>query len=118
MSSYLDVREPNHQLSSAGLVLAFVSDPDVVESRCCPVGAEMHCRVGVQCSYYFQVVGTLRAARDFALLFFFKVQLLIVFFLRTILFPSSLAILIIFISRICLMPSTALNIYESNFDVF
>lgn len=48
MSSYLDVREPNHQLSSAGSVLASVSDPGVVERRCCAMGAEVYLWGGVQ----------------------------------------------------------------------
>lgn len=70
MSSYLDVREPNHQLSSVGSALASVSDPGVVEPRCCAVGAEVYCGVGCKCSYYLQVVGTLMATRDFVSLFF------------------------------------------------
>lgn len=71
MSSYLDVREPNHQLSSAGSVLASVSDPDVVERRCCAMGAEVYCGAACKCSYYLQVVGTLMATRDFVSLVFF-----------------------------------------------
>lgn len=49
--------------------------------------------------------------------FFLKVLLLIAFFLRTALFPSSLGILVIFIENL-LMPGTMVNVYEFCFDDF
>lgn len=78
------------------------------------------CLVGwrVPCPSCLQVAGTPMATRDFIVFFFFlKVLLLIAFFLRTALFPSSLGILVIFIENL-LMPSTMVNVYEFCFDDF
>lgn len=73
-------------------------DHGVVGSRCW-LWEERWIADEGQCPCHFQVVGTstLMVTRDFIYLFFLKVLLLIVFFLRTGLFPSSLGISIVFI---------------------
>lgn len=98
MSSYLDVKELNHRLHQRVWVLPFVSDHGVVGSRCW-LWEERWIADEGQCPCHFQVVGTstLMVTRDFIYLFFLKMLLLIVFFLRTGLFPSSLGISIVFI---------------------
>lgn len=118
MSSYLDVREPNHQIHQQVRVLAFVSDHGVVEGGCCAAGGGVLWGGGCP---------VLPASRwpvprwplGISLYFFFflKVLLLIAFFLRTALFPSSLGILVIFIENL-LMPGTMVNVYEFCFDDF
>lgn len=102
MSSYLDVREPNHQLSSAGLGFGICLRPwcGGEQMLCCGSrGAlwELGCNVLTISRW---LVPRWPLGILFYCYFFLKMLLLIVFFLRTTLFPSSLAILIIFIQNL------------------
>ena len=97
MSSYLDVREPNHQLHQQVWVLPIISARCVVGSPGWPWEERWTAGDG-QSPCHLQVFGTLMATKIFIYLsIFLKVLLLIVVFVRTDLFSSSLGISIVFI---------------------